>query len=40
MMAEIIGVDTKIEKDRFKKIYSQNSGQKITTEIDKVLYII
>ena len=31
-MAEIIGIDTKIEKDRFKKIYSQNSGQEITTE--------
>ena len=31
-MAEIIGINTKIEKDRFKKIYSQNSGREITTE--------
>jgi hypothetical protein len=31
-MAEIIGLNIKINKDRFKKIYLQNSGQKITTK--------
>ena len=31
-MAKIIGIDTRIKKDKLKKIYLQNSGYNITTE--------
>ena len=31
-MAKIIGINTKIKKDKLKKIYLQNSGYNITTE--------
>ena len=31
-MAKIIGIDTRIKKDKLKKIYLQNSGYNITTK--------
>jgi len=31
-MAKVIGIGAKINKDKLKEVYLQNSGQKITTK--------
>jgi len=31
-MAKIVGIDVKLKKEDFNRVFSKNSGQKITTE--------